>query len=53
MRSSAVTEVRALEKRIRELKRVVGKNTLENEIPREALKAPDDPAKPSLIPAPA
>jgi len=31
-------EVRALEKRIRELERVLGKKTLENEILREALK---------------
>ena len=31
-------EVRALEKRIRELERVLGKTTLENEILREALK---------------
>ena len=32
------TEVRALEQRIRELECVLGKKTLENEIPREALK---------------
>jgi transposase len=32
------TEVRALEKRVRELERVLGKKTLENEILREALK---------------
>ena len=31
-------EVRALEKRIRELERVLGKKTLENEILREALE---------------
>jgi transposase len=31
-------EVRALEKRVRELERVLGKKTLENEILREALK---------------
>jgi transposase len=31
-------QVRALEKRIRELERVLGKKTLENEILREALK---------------
>jgi len=31
-------EVRALEKRIRELERVLGKKTLENEILREAVK---------------
>jgi len=31
-------EVRALEKRIRDLERVLGKKTLENEILREALK---------------
>jgi transposase len=31
-------EVRALEKRIRELERVLGKKTLENEILREAFK---------------
>lgn len=34
----ASSEVRALEKRIRELERVLGKKTLENEILREALK---------------
>jgi transposase len=34
----ASAEVRALEKRIRELERVLGKKTLENEILREALK---------------
>jgi transposase len=35
----ADAEVRALEKRIRELERVLGKKTLENEILREAVKA--------------
>lgn len=34
----ASAEVRALEKRIRELERVLGKKTLENEILREAVK---------------
>jgi len=34
----ARSEVRELEKRIRELERVLGKKTLENEILREALK---------------
>jgi transposase len=34
----ASSEVRALEKRIRELERVLGKKTMENEILREALK---------------
>ena len=34
----ASSEVRALEERIRELERVLGKKTLENEILREALK---------------
>lgn len=34
----ASSEVRALEKRIRDLERVLGKKTLENEILREALK---------------
>jgi transposase len=34
----ARTEVRELQKRIRELERVLGKKTLENEILREALK---------------
>jgi len=34
----ASSEVRALEKRVRELERVLGKKTLENEILREALK---------------
>ena len=32
------SEVRALEKRIRELERVLGRETLENEILREAVK---------------
>jgi transposase len=32
------SEVKALEKRIRELERVLGKRTLENEILREAVK---------------
>lgn len=32
------SEVRALEKRIRELERVLGRKTLENEILREAVK---------------
>ena len=32
------SEVKALEKRIRELERVLGKKTLENEILREAVK---------------
>ena len=35
----ADAEVRALENRIRELERVLGKKTLENEILREAVKA--------------
>jgi transposase len=35
----AGAEVRALQKRIRELERVLGKKTLENEILREAIKA--------------
>ena len=35
----ASAEVRALERRIRELERVLGKKTLENEILREAVKA--------------
>ena len=34
----ASAEVRALEKRIRELERVLGKKTMENEILREAVK---------------
>ena len=34
----ASAEVKALEKRIRELERVLGKKTLENEILREAVK---------------
>jgi transposase len=32
------SEVKALERRIRELERVLGKKTLENEILREAVK---------------
>jgi len=38
-------EVRALEKRIRELERVLGKKTLENEILREALKVAQEKKK--------
>jgi transposase len=34
----ASAEVRALEKRVRELERVLGKKTMENEILRDALK---------------
>ena len=34
----SAAEVRALEKRIRELERVLGRKTLENEILREAVK---------------
>lgn len=34
----ASSEVRELEKRVRELERVLGKKTLENEILREAVK---------------
>ena len=44
-------EVRALEKRIRELERVLGKKTLENEILREALKVAQDKKLISHLPS--
>jgi transposase len=43
-------EVRALEKRIRELERVLGKKTLENEILREALKVAQEKKLISQLP---
>lgn len=44
-------EVRALEKRIRELERVLGKKTLENEILREALKVAQEKKLISRLPS--
>jgi len=44
-------EVRALEKRIRELERVLGKKTLENEILREALKVAQEKKLISQLPS--
>jgi transposase len=44
-------EVRALEKRIRELERVLGKKTLENEILREALKVAQEKKLISHLPS--
>ena len=44
-------EVRALERRIRELERVLGKKTLENEILREALKIAQEKKLISLLPS--
>jgi transposase len=47
----ASAEVRALEKRIRELERVLGKKTLENEILREALKVAQEKKLLSHLPS--
>jgi transposase len=47
----ASTQVRALEKRIRELERVLGKKTLENEILREALKVAQEKKLISHLPS--
>lgn len=47
----ASSEVRALEKRIRELERVLGKKTLENEILREALKVAQEKKLISHLPS--
>jgi len=47
----ASAEVRALEKRIRELERVLGKKTLENEILREALKVAQEKKLISHLPS--
>src|SRR5512146_3260990 len=44
-------EVRALEKRVRELERVLGKKTLENEILREALKVAQEKKLISQLPS--
>jgi transposase len=44
-------EVRALEKRVRELERVLGKKTLENEILREALKVAQEKKLISHLPS--
>jgi len=47
----ASAQVRALEKRIRELERVLGKKTLENEILREALKVAQEKKLISQLPS--
>jgi transposase len=47
----ASAQVRALEKRIRELERVLGKKTLENEILREALKVAQEKKLISHLPS--
>jgi transposase len=47
----AQAEVRALEKRIRELERVLGKKTLENEILREAVKVAHEKKLISQLPS--
>ena len=47
----ARSEVRELEKRIRELERVLGKKTLENEILREALKVAQEKKLISQLPS--
>ncbi len=47
----ARAEVRALEKRIRELERVLGKKTLENEILREAVKVAHEKKLISQLPS--
>ena len=47
----ARAEVRELEKRIRELERVLGKKTLENEILREALKVAQEKKLISHLPS--
>jgi transposase len=47
----ASAQVRALEKRIRELERVLGKKTLENEILREALKVAQEEKLISHLPS--
>jgi len=47
----ARSEVRDLEKRIRELERVLGKKTLENEILREALKVAQEKKLLSHLPS--
>ena len=44
-------EVRALEKRIRDLERVLGKKTLENEILREAVKVAHEKKLISRLPS--
>ena len=45
------SEVRALEKRIRELERVLGRKTLENEILREAVKVAHEKKLISRLPS--
>jgi len=47
----SATEVRALEKRIRELERVLGRKTLENEILREAVKVAHEKKLISRLPS--
>ncbi len=45
------SEVKVLEKRIRELERVLGKKTLENEILREAVKVAHEKKLLSCLPS--
>ena len=47
----SVAEVRALERRIRELERVLGRKTLENEILREAVKLAQEKKLISRLPS--
>jgi len=47
----SATEVRALEKRIRELERVLGRKTLENDILREAVKVAHEKKLISRLPS--
>jgi transposase len=47
----SVAEVRALERRIRELERVLGRKTLENEILREAMKLAQEKKLISRLPS--
>ena len=47
----SAAEVRALEKRIRELERVLGRKTLENEILREAVKVAHEKKLISRLPS--
>jgi hypothetical protein len=47
----AQAEVRALDKRVREPERVLGKKTLEHETPREAVKVADEKELISRLPS--
>lgn len=46
----SASEVRALQRRIRELERVLGRKTLENEILREAVKVANEKKLTSRLP---